>query len=194
MTRGQQLTLAELSLPGIRVLRRRFSGGNPSAAAPSLNPAQSAEVWRLLGSLELLPVAMKVELGDTLVDLLPKRKLDKWRSTMLWALGRLGQRVPLYGPLNTLIPPAHAARWLQAAMKLAPFDSAAPLAVMLLARRTNDRHRDLDSALREDAAQWLQNAGAAAHLRELVVAGGTLDDDERGDVFGEALPSGLRIA
>jgi hypothetical protein len=34
---------------------------------------------------------------------------------------------------------------------------------------------------------------AALHLRELVRVGGTLDEDERGEVFGESLPSGLRM-
>ncbi len=194
MSRGQQLALAELSLPAVRALRRRFGGGKPTAAAPPLDPAQSAEVWRLLGSLELLPVAIKIELGDTLVELLPKRKLAKWRSTMFWTLGRLGQRVPLYGPLNTLVPSAHAARWLQATMQLADGDSVAPLAVMLLARRTNDRHRDIDPPLREQVAEWLRDTGAAPHLQELVRVGGTLDAEERGEVFGESLPSGLRIA
>jgi molecular chaperone DnaK (HSP70) len=193
MSRGQQLSIAELSLPAVRALHRRF-GGKPTAAAPPLDPAQSAEVWRLLGSLELLPVSIKIELGDMLVELLPKRKLDKWRSTMFWALGRLGQRVPLYGPLNTLVPPAHASRWLQTTMQTAVGDSVAPLAVMLLARRTDDRHRDIHLPLREQATKWLRDVEAASHLQELVRLGGTLDEGERGEVFGESLPSGLRMA
>jgi hypothetical protein len=194
MSRGQQLSLAELSLPAVRALRRRFGGGKPTAAAPSLEPAQSAEVWRLLGSLELLPTSIKIELGDTLVELLPKRKLEKWRSTMFWTLGRLGQRVPLYGPLNTLVPPANAARWLQATMQLGGGDPVAPLAVMLLARRTDDRHREIQPPLCEQAAEWLHDVGAASHLQELVRVGGALDEGERGEVFGESLPSGLRMA
>ena len=31
---------------------------------------------------------------------------------MLWAIGRLGARVPLYGPLNTVVPAETAADWL----------------------------------------------------------------------------------
>ena len=49
---------------------------------------------------------VKVELGNMIVDLLPKRKFEKVRSPMVWALGRIGQRVPLYGPLNTVVPTA----------------------------------------------------------------------------------------
>ena len=194
MSRGQQLALAELSLPAVRALHRRLVGGKSTTAAPSLDPTQSAEVWRLLGSLELLTVANKIELGDAIVELLPKRKLEKWRSMMIWTLGRLGQRVPLYGPLNTLVPAAHVQRWLTAMLKLASGDPAAPLAAMLMARRTDDRHRDIPPSLRDQVVKWLRDAEAPQHLQELVRTGGTLDETERGEVFGESLPSGLRLA
>jgi hypothetical protein len=78
-------------------------------------------------------------------------------------------------------------------MQLAAGDPMAPLAVMLLARRTDDRHRDVEGPLRDQAAEWLSYAGAAPHLHELVRVGGTLDEEERDEVFGELLPSGLRI-
>jgi hypothetical protein len=142
----------------------------------------------------LLPVTTKMELGDTIVELLPKRKLDKARSTMLWTLGHLGQRVPLHGPLNTLVPAQHASRWLAALLEGPGEDPMAHLAVMQLARRTDDRHRDVDAALRNRAAQWLQLVAAAEHLVELVRTGGSLSDEERGVVFGESLPSGLRLS
>ena len=61
---------------------------------------------------------LKIELGDTIIELLPKRKLEKQRSTLLWTLGRLGQRVPLHGPLNTLVPMPDAARWLEVILQL----------------------------------------------------------------------------
>ena len=46
----------------------------------------------------------KTELGGMLLDLLPKRKMEPVRSAMIWAVGRLGARVPLYGPLNAVVP------------------------------------------------------------------------------------------
>ena len=66
-------------------------------------------MWRLLGSLELLPVELKIELGAMLLDLLPKRKIEPVRRPIVWAIGRIGARVPLYGPLNAVVP-AEAAR------------------------------------------------------------------------------------
>jgi hypothetical protein len=112
---------------------------------------------------------------------------------MAWALGRLGQRVPVYGPLNTVVPPDEAAQWLhvlQSEDRSGPIDV---LAVMQLARRTHDRHRDLPDSLRERAAQWIGQCGGKDHLLTLVREGGRLDHEEQSQVFGESLPRGLRI-
>ncbi|QDU54983.1 hsp70 family protein [Aeoliella mucimassa] len=193
LTAGQQLTIAEPLLAGIRALARRFSGGKAGNTTAAFDPAQSPEVWRLVGSLELLPVPIKTEIGSIVVDLLPKRKLEKVKHAMLWTVGRLGQRVPVHGPLNTLVSAARAGKWLDAVLELAADDAMTPLVVMQLARMTGDRHRDLEQSKREQAANWLEQRNAAAHLVELVRHGGTLDHEEQSQVFGEALPSGLRL-
>ena len=64
---------------------------------------------------------------------------------------------------------------------------------MQLARRTEDRYRDIDESLRSDVTQWLVDHEASAHLRELVQTGGDLASDEQDQVFGESLPKGLRL-
>ncbi|RIK72304.1 MAG: hypothetical protein DCC67_19470 [Planctomycetota bacterium] len=193
LTRGQQQGLAEPLLPAVRALRRRFVEGGAAGGGPTLDATQSAEAWRLLGSLELLPVGIKIELGDAIVELLPKRKLQKSVPTMLWALGRVGQRAPLYGPLNTLVPAEVAARWLEAILRQSGGDAAAQLAAMQLARKTDDRHRDVEAALGRRVAEWLEQRGAPPHFIHLVRTGGALDEEERGAVFGESLPAGLRL-
>ncbi len=146
-----------------------------------------------MGSLELLPVPVKTELGTALVDMLPKRKLERMRNAMLWTLGRLGQRVPVYGPLNTLVPASRAGKWLDAVMSLDSGDAIEHLIAMQLARSTGDRHRDLEQSKRDQVASWMEAGGAASHLVELVRHGGALDAEERSQVFGESLPSGLRL-
>jgi hypothetical protein len=65
---------------------------------------------------------------------------------------------------------------------------------MQLARRTDDRYRDLPDSLREAALEWLIPQSAPAHFLELVRVGGTLDVEEEGLIFGEALPKGLRLS
>jgi hypothetical protein len=65
---------------------------------------------------------------------------------------------------------------------------------MQMARRTDDRYRDLGDKLRREVLDWMQSHDAPEHFLELVREGGTLDSEEQGRVFGEALPKGLRIA
>jgi len=188
------------------ILWRRVSGGlsagqQKAIAEPLIKRIQSdgiraqesVEVWRLLGSLELLPTEMKLRLGRMLTEQMGKRKMAPARSAMVWALGRLGQRTPLYGPLNTVTPSEQASDWLRAILGAKEPDAVDCLAVMEIARKTGDRYRDLDEADRQHAAKWLASNNAPEHFVELVTEGGELDAKEQGQVFGEALPKGLRI-
>ncbi|MDA8746339.1 molecular chaperone DnaK, partial [Rubripirellula amarantea] len=108
--------------------------------------------------------------------------------------GRLGQRVPVYGPLNTLVPPSRASKWVDHVMQLDIEEPIAKLVTMELARTTGDRHRDLETSKRDQVATWLESQNAAAHLVELVRHEGTLDTEEQSQVFGESLPAGLRLS
>jgi hypothetical protein len=195
LSAGQQMALAEPLLAPIRNLHLRSTTGKATTAAIAMNPEESHEVWRLLGSLELLPVNLKVELGDMLLDLLPRKRFESPREAMVWTLGRLGQRVPVYGPLNTVVPSVRVASWLSKLIGLdRPTASTIDqFAVVQLARRTDDRYRDLSNELRQLAVDWLTDNDASEHAIQLVRDGGDLDSEEQSRVFGEALPSGLRI-
>jgi hypothetical protein len=194
LTSGQQKSLAEPLLGAVRALQKRFTSGGAKGADAGLGPHEANELLRLLGSLELLPLKLKGELGDTLVELFGKKKLDAMRGAMLWTIGRLGARVPLYGPLNTVVAPEVAARWIDALVVDArPSDPMLTFAVVQLARRTGDRYRDVADEQRKLALDWLTTNAAPAHNLELVRDGGQLDTDEAGRVFGESLPKGLRL-
>jgi hypothetical protein len=78
-------------------------------------------------------------------------------------------------------------------MERADDDAMGALAAMQMARRTDDRYRDLAPKLRDKVLAWLQRSDAPHHFVELVQQGGQLDTEEQGMVFGEALPKGLRI-
>jgi hypothetical protein len=148
----------------------------------------------LFASLELLPIAMKIEMGDLIVRVLPQLRREHGRLPLVWALGRLGQRVPVYGPLNTVVPRENASAWLKTLLVDSGGDGAERLAVMQMARRTDDRYRDVDPALRGQTANWLERHRGSHHLLQLVQEGGRLDAEEQRQVFGESLPKGLRIA
>ena len=86
---GQQQALAEPLLGPIRGLHRLVVGGKGRGGDFGFQPNETAEIWRLLGSLELLPVSLKIELGEILLDLLPKRKMENGAAG-----DRLGRRPP----------------------------------------------------------------------------------------------------
>jgi molecular chaperone DnaK (HSP70) len=195
LTSGQQKALAEPLLGPIRALHKRFaSGGAKGGGDVGIGAHEGNEMLRLLGSLELLPLKLKGELGTMLLELVGKKKLESMRGAMLWTIGRLGARVPLYGPLNTVVASEVAARWIDALVaSSAASDAMLSFAVAQLARRTADRYRDVSDATRERALAWLATAGASPHMQQLVREGGRLDAEEAGRAFGESLPKGLRL-
>jgi hypothetical protein len=152
------------------------------------------EVLRLLGACEWLPMETKAELGDTLVSRIPREKTQAVQEAQLWTLARLGARVPMYGPLNAAVPSEEVESWITPLMALRESPAGLLFALMQLARRTGDRYRDVSSSLREEVVGWLRAAGSPQHLIELVREGGQLQEEEEGQMFGESLPRGLRIA
>jgi hypothetical protein len=189
---GQQRAVAEPLLAPVRALHRRLTSSSARSDL-TLSPQESNEAWRLLGSLELLPATLKLEMGDLMAELLPKKKLEPVRPALAWALGRIGQRVPQYGPLNTVVPAEHAQAWAETLMGFPGNDPQLLMAVMQLTRCTGDRYRDLDEDTRREVATWLAEREAPAHLIDLVTTGGELEAEEQGRAFGESLPRGLRI-
>jgi hypothetical protein len=190
---GQQQALAEPLLGPVRALYRQLTTGKGRAGDLSFASREMSEMWRLLGSLELLPLATKIELGTLLLELLPKRKIEPVRPAILWSLGRIAARQPMYGPLNAVVPPETAAAWMTKLIQLAGNDRTAPLCVMQIARRTDDRYRDLAEKSRQEAADFLRIAAAPTHFVDLVRRAGILDTAEQGLVFGESLPKGLSV-
>jgi len=194
LTAGQQQALADPLLGSIRTLHRKLTGAGGGKADMGLGPHEAAEMWRLLGSLELVSQATKTELGNIVADVVHRKAMKPLATALFWTLGRLGARAPLYGPLNTVVPPQTAANWLSRLLDKPGEDPAAELAVMQLARRTGDRYRDLNDAARRRATDWLRDFEAPAHFIELVESGGELDRGEQQSIFGESLPVGLRLA
>jgi hypothetical protein len=190
---GQQRALADPLLAPIRGLHKRLVTGKGASGDLSFGASESVEVWRLLGSLELLPLSTKIELGGLLVDVLPKRTMEPVRPAVLWTLGRVGARVPIYGPLNVVVPTDVAGDWTARLLDLSPDDALAAWALMQLTRRTGDRYRDISEKLRARVSESLKGRDAPAHFVKLVEEGGALDVAEQSQAFGEALPKGLRI-
>jgi hypothetical protein len=192
LSAGQQRAIADPFISSIRGFHRRLTTGRGSGDL-GVTPQQSVEMWRLLGSLELLGASLKVQLGDMLIDLATKKSMKPARQAIVWTLGRIGSRRPVYGPLNTVVPAESASRWVDKIIRAREMGDADLLAAMQIARRTDDRYRDLDDRVRRNVLDWMEDHDAAAHTIQLVREGGSLDREEQGRVLGDALPKGLRI-
>ena len=177
--------LAKLLLPN-PLQAKKLTEARPSKQ-------ELAEMWRAVASLERLPVPHKLKLGDELMRRLEPRK-GREDAFHLWSLSRLGARVPLYGPLNAVLPPARVADWLT---QLCAWDwpepdkAAFPLAQ--LGRRTGDRTRDLDEPTRARLAATVRampGGDRAAILVEQVVE---LEAREERVALGDTLPAGLKL-
>jgi molecular chaperone DnaK (HSP70) len=194
LTAGQQHELASPILALIRQKHRQMKTGKGKAANYAANNAEGSEIWRMLGSLELLDLKTHLELGEMILDFLPRKKLDAIRPALTWALGRVGARVPVYGPLNCVVPPDVADAWIGRLIKDGDIgDTVTHMALMQLSRRTGDRYRDVSESIRADVIDELTAEDARTHLVELVREVGRLETDEQSLIFGESLPSGLRI-
>jgi molecular chaperone DnaK (HSP70) len=188
LNKGQQdqiwLPLSPLFVPGPQSKRKKYT----------LKPSREelAEMLRCLASLERLAPASKVALGDQLVLRL-ESKSQRAEGLNLWALARLGARLPLYGPLDAVVPVDTVSLWIEALSKHSwPEPRKVAFSLAQLARRTGDRSRDIDDGLRARVVDWLRAAGAerAAVLVSEVVA---LEAREQQVAFGDTLPPGLRL-
>ena len=150
------------------------------------------DMLRLVASLEDLPVARRVEVGDWLLDRLRKaaEKPLGW-----WALGRIGARQSLYGSAHQVVAPEVAARWLEALLAIDDWKKVEPaaFAATQLARLTGDRSRDLPEALRQRVLARLGAVNASATWIAQVQTVVALDRADERRAFGESLPAGLRL-
>jgi hypothetical protein len=169
----------------------------PAPKGRVANPGKKAaglavdEMVRLLGALERLSPAAKVEAGSWLVE----RLRAGAAPGVAWALGRLGARVPLAGAAHQAVPPEVAAEWLELLLGLdLRANAEAPFAIAQLARLSGDRARDLDEELRARAAAALEEARAPAEWARGIREVRALGEKDEQRVFGEALPLGLHLA
>ncbi len=202
---GQQRTLAEPLIAALRAYLRsieaakdrsgrgRAKAGKGPAAAFQYGPAETVEVWRLLGSLELIAPAMRLELAELAFALAGRGKQRPVHEAILWTLGRLGSRVPVYGPLNVLLPVEVVEAWVQRIVAEESWPDSATFAIVQMTRRTGDRYRDVSEATRRAALEWLRGCNAPGHYLELVEQGGELQANERALALGESLVRGLQI-
>jgi hypothetical protein len=155
---------------------------------PRMNPSLLREMWRTAASLELLPQQTKVQLGDALLGMLKEREMVE---AGVWCLSRLGARKLFSGPINLVVSPQIASRWLDTLLRMGSTPAVLDGAVQI-ARITGDVARDLPPASLEAVRRACESSPRAAELlRQLSGEQDDLASSSR--VFGEDLPAGLVV-
>ena len=196
------------------IMWRRVGGGLNTALQqalftrlrPALLPAKGkafsrppaneyAEMWRAAAGLERLDPKTKEHLGAAALKECRKSPVPVYA---FWALTRLGTRVPLYGPLNTVVHPEIVERWLDELLAFEPGNDSERngwlFCLAQLARRSGLRAVDVADPTRDRVLGVLRaHPGPAAWVRMVEEAGGA-DAAEQSRLFGDSLPIGLRLA
>jgi hypothetical protein len=190
---------------GVLVLLRRIVGGinaseqhalyrkhtsPPGSKEKRINRHLEYEKWRLLANLEHPQASIRTSLGHELVAKIRKEPRD---AIWLWCLGRLGARIPLYGPLHSVVEPEIAGEWLKVLLDLSTFTQLTGSAIVLIARRTDDPSRDIDDAIRAQAIARLMALGIAEETIQLLSKYVPPEPADAVRTFGESLPPGLQV-
>src|ERR1700756_2876286 len=121
-------------------------------------------MWRLASSLERLDVKHREALGQALLKPLRRSPVPTYA---FWSLTRLGARVLLYGPLNNVVHPQVAERWIDALAGFEPGNDSERLAwafsLAQLARRSGQRAIDVDDSHRRTVLTVLRGMQVPGH-------------------------------
>jgi hypothetical protein len=152
------------------------------------------EFLRMVGSLELLPSLEKTSIGRLAIDSLDNPKLKSLQEGILWMIGRIGSRSLLYAPVNRVLSAETAEQWLGRLMRSNNLPILAlQRSVFSLARKTNDRYRDISSEHQTIVLDWLSQTSAPMTYIELVQSVGNLAALEQEAFAGDSLPLGVRL-
>ena len=177
-------------------VRPTLAGGTQSQSS---NTNVAIELMRLVGSLEWLTAEEKTTVAEQILQSFGRKKLEPIHGPLLWTLGRLGSRTPVYATLQQVVSANRVQGWVERLLKLedawiSKNSSMFSLCLMQMTRRTDDRYRDVTTTMREHVAAKLTTLGSPALHIDLVLRGGGLDQASEDSIVGEALPLGFRLA
>jgi len=169
----------------------------PTKAKAPMKPSANelTEMWRAAASLERLEAKVKEQLGDALVAQLKRQPVPNY---VFWSLTRLGARVLLYGPLNTIVHPSIAERWLATLVEYTPANDNDRLAwafcLAQLGRRSGLRGVDIHHEHQDSLATMLRSMAVPATWAKMVEGVVEPEGADQSRLFGDSLPIGLRLS
>jgi len=184
LERKTQAGLLKALLAPMGLAKRRKDAQPPSNK-------ELIQMWMLAASLERVAVASKRDLGEAIL-----RGVEAGQDPpqALWCLGRLGARVPVHGGIEDVVPTDRTQAWIDRLLALQDKKKREhfALALTLLARRTDDRSRDIEE---EQRARVLKQLGKLKGSKgwQRLVAEVVVDEPLDRRMMGESLPPGLRL-
>ena len=149
------------------------------------------DMVKLAATLEHLRADDKV---DTALHLLERLESTGESNTSWWAVGRLASRIPFHGSSHNVIEKEEIEIWLEPLLEINFSNNIqAAFAVVMMTRMSGDRSRDISEEWRQQVLQKLQTAKVPESWIEMVATVKELDEKETQQVFGEALPAGLKL-
>lgn len=146
---------------------------------------------RAAASMEHVEASEKEWLGELIWGRLRGSKMTG--RPWIWALGRLAARVPFHGSAHQVVPPKVAERWIERLLETPGLETQA-FALVLAARRTGDRSRDVDEQTRVKATAWLERIQASPEWIAMIHDVAEMKAGDEARAFGESLPIGLELA
>ncbi len=156
-----------------------------------ISPQERLEIWMALANMEQLQIKDKIRWGRLLLGEINQKKPV---AQHFWALSRIGARELFYGSIDRVIGKNEVSAWIEKLLSKKWSDpKPVGLAIIQMARRTNDRVRDLDPALIERIIKWLSTNSIPGSYKEILHKATPLKKQETQSVFGESLPAGIII-
>ena len=149
------------------------------------------DIVRLAAVLEQLSPHHKTQLGEWLLKRLQKSGEPEQTA---WALGRVGARILFHGQPQNVIAASQVSVWLEQLLVMDwKKQPQLAFAATMLARRCNDRVRDVEEDLRSKVLDKLKQSKSPASWVMMVAEFQVLDAQQERQMFGEALPPGLKL-
>jgi molecular chaperone DnaK (HSP70) len=149
------------------------------------------DMVRLAAVLERLPIEKKIQLAEWLLKRLQRSSEP---NQTWWAVGRIGSRIPFHGSSHNVVPAITVSLWLKQILlvdwKKIP---QAGFAATLITRMSGDRSLDIEAATRQQIIEKLKASKAPGSWLIMVEQVKELNAAEEKQIFGEALPPGLKL-
>ncbi|WP_347365196.1 Hsp70 family protein [Vibrio vulnificus] len=164
---------------------------NPQTAKAAQDMGYEAMV-RLAASLEHLEVEDKVLLTSWFLS--KALNQNQFEQAHWWAIGRLASRTPLYASRHRVIPREQAEQWLPKLLDQNwQKEPMIAFAAVMICRKTGDRLFEISEDFRQQVLTKLKQSRVPEAWVSLVEEINELSESESKRVFGDALPSGLRL-